>query len=309
MKRSSTLRFYILTSNDQPALARFFDPKYSNLDPKDAVVVINTLDDYHKRLAKSFCEKNNIEYHVTESDGTPSTGKNSLLNIFLESEDNYCCLVDGDDLLTPHGVWFYKNLESLEKVPDALFLLNQKSVKLKPENTLLSQPFTVNYDKLLDFDYTKFFTEEHGLDEDIAKFYNDLHKEYYNKSKKYSEGAEAHSRVTWFSRKAAEFKFPNSVAVGEDTLQMYTLKDQAVLGNLDVRTTDENPATYLYDQTNPGMVAMVSEGYSNYDWMQFYLIQLKQMEDDNKLHKGVTLPKLIMEYPEDYSLGDYGITR
>ena len=42
-----------------------------------------------------------------------------MLEIFLESDNNYCVMVDGDDFLTPHGVWMYKNLESLDNTPDA----------------------------------------------------------------------------------------------------------------------------------------------------------------------------------------------
>ena len=43
-----------------------------------------------------------IEHYVTESDGTPATGKNSVLRLFLESDNEYMVQVDGDDMITPY---------------------------------------------------------------------------------------------------------------------------------------------------------------------------------------------------------------
>ena len=107
------MQFYILTSTNYKALKRHFNSNYSNIEPKDAVVIINTLNKKYSQLAQNFCEKNNIEYYVTESNGTPSKGKNSLLDIFLKSDNEHCVMVDGDDFLTPHGVWMYKHLAKL----------------------------------------------------------------------------------------------------------------------------------------------------------------------------------------------------
>jgi hypothetical protein len=303
------LQFYILTSNNYPALKRHFDYRYSNLEVKDAVVVINTLMVEHTKLVKSFCESKGIEYHITECDGTPATGKNSVLDIFLASDNDYCVLVDGDDLLTTHGVWFYKNLETIDNPPDALLLLNQKSIRFAEDVTHVNQPFTVDYDALLRFDYVAHFKEKYLLDDETAEFYQDLHSQYYGQSKKYSQDSEAHSRVTWISKKAAQFRFDADIVVGEDTLNMFELKHQAKIGSLDVKTTDENPATYLYDQTYAGIVATVSNGYSDYHWMQRYLMKLDEMEEAGKLHEDFKLSALTIDYPEDYALGDYGITR
>jgi len=308
LQKANKLQFYILTSNDYPKLKRHFDYRYSNLQPEDAVVVINTPVLEHTKLVKSFCESKGIEYHITECDGTPATGKNSVLDIFLASDNDYCVLVDGDDLLTTHGVWFYKNLETIDSPPDALLLLNQKSIRLQDDVTYVSQPFTVDYSERLSFDYVALFRDTHLLDNETAEFYQDLHYQYYGQSKKYCQDYEAHSRVTWISKKAAQFRFDADIVVGEDTLNMFELKDQAKLGNLDVKTTDESPATYLYDQTHAGIVATVSQGGTDYHWMQSYLMKLDEMEQAGKLHEGFKLPALSVDYPEDYNLGDYGIT-
>ena len=302
------MQFYILTSTDYNALARHFDVAYSSINPEDAVVVINSLNESYVKKAKEFCIEKEIEYYITESNGTPAKGKNSLLDIFLKSKNNYCVMIDGDDFLTPHGVWMYKNLEDLEKVPDAVCLVNQKSFR-EVSGTLYSlQPFTVNYAKLLNSDYYKMFREEWKLSEEKSQYFENLHYKFYKQHQKYSQDNEVHCRVTWLSKKAAEFKFNENIIVGEDTLQMFELKNQAVLGNLDVYTTDETPATYVYDERTVGTVMSVSKFGSDYEWMDVYLNALEQMEKKYKLHENVRLPELQVNYPVVYSRGDYNLT-
>jgi hypothetical protein len=302
------MQFYILTSTDYDALVRHFNPVYSNIQVEDAVVIINTLDTEYSNRAENFCKENEIEYYITESNGTPAKGKNSLLDIFMKSNNDYCVMIDGDDFLTPHGVWMYKNLETLKDVPDAICLINQKSFR-RVDGTLYSlQPFTVNYAKLLNSNYYKMFRTEYNLSEEKSKYFESLHYKFYRQHQKYSQDSEVHCRVTWMSKKAAEFRFNESIVVGEDTLQMFELKNQAVLGNLDVRTTDETPATYVYDERTAGTVMKVSKFGSDYEWMDEYLNELEKMEKENKLHENVSLPELKVNYPFNYKKGDYKLT-
>ncbi len=99
---------------------RHFDPEYSNIQKEDAVVVIKSLDSAYIEQAKNFCIVKDIEYYITESNGSPAKGKNSLLDIFLKSNNKHCVMIDGDDFLTPHGVWMYKHLAGLKTPPDAV---------------------------------------------------------------------------------------------------------------------------------------------------------------------------------------------
>jgi len=92
---------------------------------EDLIVVINTLIDEFSTKAVEYCTTNNIEHYVTESDGSPSKGKNSVMDLFQESEHDYMVLIDGDDFLTPHGTWTYKKLAESESCPDALSLQHQ----------------------------------------------------------------------------------------------------------------------------------------------------------------------------------------
>ena len=302
------MQFYILTSTDYDALVRHFNVAYSNIQVEDAVVVINSLDKEYIEKAKEFCIEQEIEYYITESNGTPARGKNSVLEIFLESNNDYCVMVDGDDFLTPHGVWMYKNLEKSDNPPDAVCLVNQKSFR-HINNTLYSlQPFTVNYGELLNSDYYTMFKEDYGLSSEKAMYFQSLHYKFYAQHRKYSQDYEVHCRVTWLSKKAAQFKFDEDIAVGEDTLQMFELKNQAVLGNLKFYTTDETPATYVYDERTAGTVMSVSKFGSDYEWMDEYLNKLQDMEDENKLHENVKLPELKVDYPAVYNKGDYKLT-
>ena len=120
------MKFYVLTSSSITGL-------YKNcivLPRKDTVVVINTLDDDYCSMAKRYCENNNIEYYVTESDGTPATGKNSVIDLFLASDNEYMVQIDGDDILTPLGIELYKSLAESRTPIDMIVLYRQPQVKL-----------------------------------------------------------------------------------------------------------------------------------------------------------------------------------
>jgi hypothetical protein len=137
------LRFYILTTakedykgiyqktdfdtfeeNSLEDLGRHFSPRWSNLDYKDAVIVINTLSRQYEIDCSKWCEKRGLEYHITKSNGKPGRGKNAVVDVFEASNDDYCVPVDGDDYLTPYGVWFYKKLAEQDNPPDALCIYN-----------------------------------------------------------------------------------------------------------------------------------------------------------------------------------------
>ena len=148
---------------------------------------------------------------------------------------------------------------------------------------------------MLNSDYYTMFKEDYGLSSEKAMYFQSLHYKFYAQHRKYSQDYEVHCRVTWLSKKAAQFKFDEDIAVGEDTLHMFELKNQAVLGNLKFYTTDETPATYVYDERTAGTVMSVSKFGSDYEWMDEYLNKLQDMEDENKLHENVKLPELKVE--------------
>lgn len=302
------MQFYILTSGNLKALKRHFDSEYSGFKKKDAVVIINSLNEDYIKEAVSYCTKKKIEHHVTESNGTPAKGKNSLLEAFLASDNDYCVMIDGDDFLTPHGVWMYKHLAGLETPPDAVCLINQRSIKKINHKPYSVKPFTVDYENLLTLNYLHMFNELRGLSIPKATYYSTLYNNYYTEQRKYSEGDEIHCRVTWVSRKAASFKFNEELIIGEDTLHMLRLKHEALEGRLNFYTNDEQPATYIYDERTPGTVEKTSKFGIDYEWMNDYLVALEEMEKKNYLHENTRLPELKIDYPKDYVYDDYDLT-
>ena len=301
------MQFYILTTRGYEALVRHFDEEYSDIQTEDAVVVINSLEKEYIKKVEAFCKLNKIEYYITECDGTPSKGKNSVLDIFLASKNNYCVMIDGDDFLTPHGVWMYQNLELADTPPDAVCLVNQQSLRYMNDEVQCIRPFVINYDTVFDIDFYTPLKEKFKLSDKKAKYFEDLHYKYFDQQKKYGEGAETGCRVTWLSRKAAKFRFDESLNVGEDTLQMLTLKHEALEGRLNFYSSDERPITYIYDERVAGTVRIESKFGADYGWMNKYLNALKEMEDNGLLHEYSTLPELAVDYPPNYELDDYGL--
>lgn len=82
----------------------------------DVHPVINSIDNTFVREMVNYCEKNNIKYFVSKSDGTPSTGKNSVFEYFLTTDFTHLTQLDGDDFFYPT---FLKHIERhLKKYPN-----------------------------------------------------------------------------------------------------------------------------------------------------------------------------------------------
>jgi cellulose synthase/poly-beta-1,6-N-acetylglucosamine synthase-like glycosyltransferase len=91
------------------------------------VVVCNTLDLEHIPLASAIAEKYGWKFIVTESNGTCSKGKNSVLDYFATTDYDYLTLIDGDDYVEPNS------LSILERVidkydPDVVGLIGSSAV-------------------------------------------------------------------------------------------------------------------------------------------------------------------------------------
>ena len=67
----------------------------------ETVVHINSKDASFVDSMSSFCRSERIRTVVTRSDGTPSTGKNGILDLIGASTYDGVCMVDGDDFLYP----------------------------------------------------------------------------------------------------------------------------------------------------------------------------------------------------------------
>ena len=80
-------------------------------------VVINTQDKEFERKMVEYCNWTGIDYEITESDGTASTGKNSVFEVFHKKKEfTHLIQIDGDDFLYPT---FLRHIERhLTKYPN-----------------------------------------------------------------------------------------------------------------------------------------------------------------------------------------------
>ena len=92
----------VLTSRDVEKLKRCIESVLPQTS--DVVVVCNTLDFSFVEQARSVAEEYNVEFLVTESNGTPAKGKNSVLEIFRSRSHAYYMQVDADDYLAPDAL-------------------------------------------------------------------------------------------------------------------------------------------------------------------------------------------------------------
>ena len=276
------LKFYILLSHTD-GFYRHFSPHYSNLTPEQAEVVINTKDRDEERDIIELCERYGVFYHITESNGTPAKGKNELLEIFENSDNDYCVQIDGDDYITPHGVYLYQKIAAGSSVPDVICLKNQVSMirsgKMFEKNSEKELRLFFTMKDVVDYDEMAKNMSKNILDPEKVKTYVDYHKKYYETQGKYVEDQECHSRVVFLSKKAAKFRFPEELVVGEDTVFYYLLKDAHFRGELTMVCNDEAPATYVYNQVQLGTVWNHSKGFTDWTWMGEFNDIIAEMEE------------------------------
>jgi len=92
----------VLTSKDVEKLKRCIESVLSQTDK--VIVVCNTLDFSFVEQARVVAATYNLEFLVTESNGTPAKGKNSVLEIFRSRSYAHYMQVDADDYLAPDAL-------------------------------------------------------------------------------------------------------------------------------------------------------------------------------------------------------------
>jgi len=98
-----SLHLGILTSCNIVRLRKCIDsckPQFEKI-----TVFINTLDEDYRNRAENLCKDLNLNYAITDSNGTPAVGKNSMLEWFTENTfDSYYAFIDGDDTFSDNAV-------------------------------------------------------------------------------------------------------------------------------------------------------------------------------------------------------------
>jgi len=304
------MKFYLLTSNSLEGLTR----NTKIIDPQDMVVVINTLDDDYRNSAELFCQEKNIEYYITPSDGTPATGKNSVIKLFLESDNEYMVQVDGDDFITPLGYRLYKSVSQHPTPPDMIVHYRQPRIitgldsdyilklcedltKLTEEDiklTELTYPCdksdpryaTQVYETLL-----WHFMRNGNMDALTSHKWSVDRVEFNHVMNKFSEVKEYMTRMVFYSRNIAkEIHFDKELTIGEDTLQFLKIKKMALEGKYNVVRRKENRyPTYMTSQ-NDQSVTMIRK--NSWGWMRPLIDKINILEERNEL------PQPYMSLPE-----------
>lgn len=294
------MKVYVLTSHSIERLSWI----EKVIPQRETVVVINSLDPDYGAVASKWCEERGYEHHVTKSDGTPATGKNSVIKLFLESDEDYMVHVDGDDILTPYGYKLYKAVAESGKAPDCICIY--RHIQIAPIVK------TFDYDKLFDcikndkFErdetWKYYWQVEYPCDKSQEKknwysqenLYNIFRVEPWNAEpeiawkwaghrhlfnhyiEQFSDAEESMLRMVFFSRKCAErIGYDHHFMIGEDTLQWFLLKGLSQKGEIDMQRRKEryNP-TYIAVKDTKSVC--LTHALNNYDWLEPFNQEIKQ---------------------------------
>jgi hypothetical protein len=276
------MKFYILTSGDLESLRKHAE----TIPLKEQVIIINTLDDDYSRSAVQYCIENNIEYHVTKSDGTAGTGKNSVMQKFLESDNEYMVQVDGDDKITNFGYLYYTSVANDDYPPDLIVLYNQRQTVVTrwkrtkkgsvPDKIEVMTGWKRHVSELegrlsVDSYYNWLRTVPMGgihktrktefgdrPDEELKSWAvnrNEWEHFIWKHGVGNDEWRDVFSRMVFYSRRAAKLThFTNILKVGEDTIAYLENRINHHLGKINiVRHNETIETTYMYYQDKIGV--------------------------------------------------------
>ncbi len=259
------MKFYILCHRGLEHVKRHVE----SIPIEDQVVVINSLDNDFIDQTSAYCRENSIEHYITESDGTPAMGKNSVMKLFLESDNEYMVQVDGDDQITKYGYFLYTSVAKSHNPPDIICLREQWSYILhkffpdehggvkKAYEFIRCTPWTRtsggrDWMENVVRHYGELKAHEGNKDvdwrivkewaEDRVKF-EKFFWEFGNGTNKKPDVRETFNRMVFYSRKAAKLvDFTISLEVGEDVMEFLRLKHLARNGEINMVSHMENPA-------------------------------------------------------------------
>lgn len=228
----------ILTSENIRKLERCIASVMPQIDVSSIVIIINSLDTNYISEAQLLAGRYNIKSIVTESNGKPGKGKNSLIEYFLNSEFSHVIPVDGDDILLPNAV---EKLVSVgnNRNPDVLGLID--GLVLLNDRTM---PVTEwqDHEVLL----------KRSIDNTDPKNLKRLNIHVVKLKRVASEYGNALNRFVLINKKAASYiRYDERISSGEDVKQGMLLKLMQRDGELDYLILSSQ-SIYLYDVTDPG---------------------------------------------------------
>jgi len=112
----------LLTTRDEQKLKNCIESVLPQTD--NIVVVCNTLDFSYAETARTVSESYNLKFILTESNGTPAKGKNSVLEYFRTTDHAYFMQIDADDSLFPDAISKIKKIVCENPDVDVVGLTN-----------------------------------------------------------------------------------------------------------------------------------------------------------------------------------------
>ena len=254
----------ILTSSNLSKLKRLVDClKIQTNNNFDFNIVVNTQDNKYADIVKSeYGEK----VDITESDGSPGKGKNSVVRLWRNKyrEYNYYSLIDGDDLVYP--TYIEALYQHVEKHPntDALGMVCMDVIQRTGE----VQCWTGNNIDL-------------RSQKEIADFY---FEEY---------GITAQDRLILFSKRILDrVLFDPSLSVYEDYLLSLKLLQLYRLGEIEYWLTTSTDI-YIYDKTGNSLTSDLDIQ----DWVH-YTILLKMKAIRSCHYEWSSTKDMLYEIPD-----------
>lgn len=217
----------LLTSNHPDKLKRCIESVIPQT--KDVVVVCNTLDSSYEQIATLISESYGIQCIVTDSNGTPARGKNSVLEYFLTTDYDYLTQVDADDYLLPDAVSNIRDTINQNPSLDVLGLNNMNIIlngERYTEKTFFSNRIAGSFANIKEKEHTIDLFNINILMRKIL-FVN---------------------RMIVYSRKCAEnFRFDETLRGCEDLVGIYKLYHDP---NINYILAEDN--IYMYDLEETG---------------------------------------------------------
>ena len=217
----------LLTSKDPEKLKRSFESVIPQT--QDVVVVCNTLDSSYEQIATLIAESYGLQCIVTESNGTPAKGKNSVLEYFLTTDYDYLTQVDADDYLLPDAVSTIHDTIKQNPTLDVLGLNNMNIVvngERYTEKTFFSNRIAGSFANIKEKEHTIDLFNINILMRKIL-FIN---------------------RMIVYSRKCVEnFRFDETLRGSEDLVGLYKLYHDPKINYVRIEDT-----IYMYDLEQTG---------------------------------------------------------
>lgn len=272
--QDATLKFYVLTSRNLKCVKR----QFHTIPKEHTTVIINTLDDNYASECYAWCKTNGVDVEITESNGMPGKGKNSVLDHFGTTNYKFMLLIDGDDFVQPHGVNYYTAISNRADAPDGIQIVWSKSWSNgKNPGKELFAPFPWLDDfkawaqrKSKCYPFLKQHLQRQWKNRFELEFQFNIHQkqnETWNYPPDSMHFMDCARLIFWSQKLSKSIRFREDLMIGEDSLLNYEVRDMAYKREVVLeKIKDNQEKTYYYDLTNSGIVRRL-QNKVDWEWL------------------------------------------